>query len=60
MAGVSWPRWSELGRLGKQRSSRFTGKALMTERGDCAKLRRGRAGAIGLYRRGHKEGAQQT
>jgi hypothetical protein len=60
MAGVSWPRWPELGRLGGQRSSRFTATALVIERGECVKLRQGRVGAIGLYRRGREEGTRRT
>jgi hypothetical protein len=35
-------------------------KALVTERGECAKLRRGRAGALGLYRREREEGVRRT
>jgi hypothetical protein len=57
---VSWPRWPELGRLGGRRSSRFTVKTPVTERGECAKLRQGRAGAIGLYRRGREVGTRRT
>jgi hypothetical protein len=57
---VSWLWWPELGRLGEQRSSPFKAKAPVAERGEFAKLRRGRAGAIVLYMRGCEEGARQT
>jgi hypothetical protein len=60
MAGVSWPRWLELGRLGGWKSSRFTAKTLVTERGECVKLRRGCAEDIGIYRREREEGARRT
>jgi hypothetical protein len=54
MAGVSWPWWSELGRLSGRRSSRFIANAPVIERGEYVKLRQGRTGAIGLYR--HERG----
>jgi hypothetical protein len=57
---VSWPQWPKLGRLGRQRSSRFTANALVIERGECAKVRQGLAGAVGLYRSGREEGALWT
>jgi hypothetical protein len=65
---LAWTRggWGELAAVAGaraacgRRSSRFMAKALVTERGECAKLRRGRAGALGLYRREREEGVRRT
>jgi hypothetical protein len=65
---LAWTRsgWGELAAVAGARaawwagSSRFTVKTPVTERGECAKLRQGRAGAIGLYRRGREVGARRT
>jgi hypothetical protein len=46
---VSWPRWPELGRLRRLGGRRALGsrpKALVTKRGECAKLRRGCVGPL--------------
>jgi hypothetical protein len=58
---VSWPRWPELGRLGRRGEALGSRpNAPVIEHGECAKLRRGRAEAIGLYRYGPEEGTWRT